>query len=69
MLHVHNIIYYILGVTISGLNHSLTVGTSATIRCMTNIPVTSMKWMDAPFDMLINAIYKPDRVGVYIPFL
>ena len=31
------------GVIISGLNGTLTVGQSANIRCMTNIPVSSIK--------------------------
>ena len=32
------------GVIISGLNGTLTVGESANIRCMTNIPVSSIEW-------------------------
>ena len=32
------------GVSISGLNHTLTVGQPANIRCMTNIPVSSIEW-------------------------
>ena len=34
------------GVTITGLNGTLTVGESANINCMTNIPVSSIKWRD-----------------------
>ena len=33
-------------VTLSGLDEPLTVGQSATITCMTNIPVTSIEWRD-----------------------
>ena len=43
------------GITLAGLNESLTVGESATIRCMTNIPVTSIEWRDNSYDVLINA--------------
>ena len=32
------------GVTITGLNGTLTVGQSAIISCMTNIPVNSIEW-------------------------
>ena len=32
------------GVTITGLNGTLTVGESANISCTTNIPVSSIKW-------------------------
>ena len=49
-------VYIYKGITISGLNESLTVGESVTIRCMINVPVTSIEWMDEPFDVLINAI-------------
>ena len=55
MLHVHKTMIFILGITISGLNESLTVGESVTITCMVNIPVTSIEWMDGSLDILINA--------------
>ena len=32
------------GVIISGLNGTLTVGQSANIRCMCNVPVSSIEW-------------------------
>ena len=34
------------GVTITGLNGTLTVGESANISCMTNIAVSSIEWRD-----------------------
>ena len=38
--------YYLkTGITISGLEQPLTVGQSATISCMTNVPVSSIEWI------------------------
>ena len=36
--------YLKTGITISGLEQPLTVGQSATISCMTNVPVSSIEW-------------------------
>ena len=36
--------YLYTGITLSGFDEPLTVGQSATIRCMTNIQVTSIEW-------------------------
>ena len=42
----YNYMYMYLktGITISGLEQPLTVGQSATISCMTNVPVSSIDW-------------------------
>ena len=48
------IVYLYTGITLSGLDHPLTVGQSATIRCMTNIPVTSIEWRDQSSDILAS---------------
>ena len=55
--HTQEIILFLQhsGVTLAGLNESLTVGESATIQCMTNIAVTSIEWRDSSSDVLINA--------------
>ena len=45
---------FVIGITISGLHVPLTVGQSATIKCMTNIPVTSIEWRDQSSDVLTN---------------
>ena len=42
------------GITLSGLDEPLTVGQSATIRCMTNKPVTSIEWRDQLSDVLAS---------------
>ena len=41
-------------VTLSGLDETLTVGQSATITCMTNIPVTSIEWRDQSSALLAS---------------
>ena len=48
-MYSHSELYVFLvspypGVIISGLNDTLTVGESANISCMTNIPVSSFEW-------------------------
>ena len=43
------------GITLAGVNESLTVGESATIQCMADIAVTSLEWRDNSSDVLINA--------------
>ena len=44
----YNYMYMYLktGITISGLEQPLSVGQSATISCMTNVPVSSIEWRD-----------------------
>ena len=48
------IVYLYTGITLSGLDDPLTVGQSATITCMTNIPVTSIEWRDQSSDGLAS---------------
>ena len=36
--------FFVTGITLSGLDQPLTVGQSATISCMTNVPVSSIEW-------------------------
>ena len=43
-----------LGIEIFGLEHPLVVGESATISCMTNIPVFSIEWRDQLSRVLQN---------------
>ena len=52
-----NIVYLYTGITLSGLDQPLTVGQSTTIRCMTNIPVTSIEWRDQSSALLASATY------------
>ena len=47
-------VYLYTGITLSGLDDPLTVGQSATIRCMTNIQVTSIKWRNQSSDVLAS---------------
>ena len=47
-------VYLYTGITLSGLDEPLTVGQSATIKCMTNIPVTSIEWRDQSSDVLAS---------------
>ena len=47
-------VYLYTGITLSGLDDPLTVGQSATIRCMMNIPVTSIEWRDQSSDVLAS---------------
>ena len=42
------------GVRLSGLVRPLTVGQSVTIRCMTDIAVTSIEWRDQSSDVLAS---------------
>ena len=35
-----------IGIAFSGLDSPLSIGQSATIKCITNIPVTSIEWRD-----------------------
>ena len=48
------IVYLYTGITLSGLDEPLTVGQSATIRCMTNIPLTSIEWRNQSSDVLAS---------------
>ena len=36
--------FFVTGIILSGLEQPLTVGQSATISCMTNVPVSSIEW-------------------------
>ena len=42
---------FAIGITISGLDSPLSIGQSATIKCITNIPVTSIEWRDQSSDV------------------
>ena len=48
-------LYFITGITLSGLYQSLTVGQSATITCSTNIQVSSIEWRDQSSAVLSSA--------------
>ena len=48
-------LYFIIGITPSGLDPPLTVGQSATITCTTNIEVSSIEWMDETSAILSSA--------------
>ena len=48
-------LYFITGITLSGVNQALTVGQSATITCSTNIEVSSIEWRDQSTAVLSSA--------------
>ena len=48
-------LYFITGITLSGLESPLTVGQPATITCTTNIEVSSIEWMDETSTVLSSA--------------
>ena len=48
-------LYFITGITLSGLESPLTVGQPATITCTTNIEVSSIEWMDETSTVLNSA--------------
>ena len=45
-------LYFITGITLSGVDQVLTVGQSATITCSTNIEVSSIEWRDQSSSVL-----------------
>ena len=45
---------FLPGIEIFGLQQPLIVGKSATISCMTNIPVFSIEWRDQSSTVLVN---------------
>ena len=49
-------LYFITGITLSGLEQALTVGQSATITCSTNIEVSSIEWRDQSTAVLSSTI-------------
>ena len=49
-------LYFITGITLSGLDLALTVGQSATITCSTNIEVSSIEWRDQSTAVLSSTI-------------
>ena len=49
-------LYYITGITLSGVDQALTVGQSATITCSTNIEVSSIEWRDQSSSVLSSTI-------------
>ena len=56
MLVRHSSLYFITGITLSGLEQALTVGQSATITCSTNIEVSSIEWRDQSTAVLSSTI-------------
>ena len=48
-------LYFITGITLSGLEQALTVGQSAIITCSTNIEVSSIEWIDETSAVLSSA--------------
>ena len=54
-INILSSLYFITGITLSGLESPLTVGQSATITCTTNIEVSSIEWMDETSTVLNSA--------------
>ena len=49
-------LYFITGITLSGVEQAITVGQSATITCSTNVEVSSIEWRDQSSAVLSSTI-------------